>query len=265
MAYEQILTETIGRVGVIRLNRPEKLNAWTNQMSREIRSQISDWNDDDSIGAIILTGQGRAFCAGADVGDFADRAQANKKGDGEKIVQGASGAYEYPVMLRKSKPTIAAINGYAVGIGLTMILPCDIRIASTEAKLSIRFIKMGLMPELGSTRILSELVGLGHATDMCLTGRIVGAEESLRMGLVSDVTPPDELFDKALERANEIANNPTDAVMMIKELLEKNPMDRDLSAVMERESIRDQVARRLPDHDEAIEAFTQKREPEFNK
>jgi len=100
---------------------------------------------------------------------------------------------------------------------------------------------------------------------MCLTGRIVGAEESLRMGLVSDVTSPDELFDKALERANEIANNPTDAVMMIKELLEKNPMDRDLSAVMERESIRDQVARRLPDHDEAIEAFTQKREPEFNK
>tara|TARA_B110000438_G_scaffold172345_1_gene164750 strand:- start:2252 stop:2509 length:258 start_codon:yes stop_codon:yes gene_type:complete len=85
------------------------------------------------------------------------------------------------------------------------------------------------------------------------------------MGLVSDVTSPDELFDKALEKANEIANNPTDAVMMIKELLEKNPMDRDLSAVMERESIRDQVARRLPDHDEAIEAFTQKREPEFNK
>lgn len=265
MVHEQILTETIGRVGVIRLNRPEKLNAWTNQMSHEIRSQIATWNDDDSIGAIILTGEGRAFCAGADVGDFADRAQANKKGEGEKIVQGVSGAYEYPVMLRKSKPTIAAINGYAVGIGLTMILPCDIRIASTEAKLSIRFIKMGLMPELGSTRILSELVGLGHATDMCLTGRIVGAEESLRMGLVSDVTPPDELFDKALERANEIANNPTDAVMMIKELLEKNPMDRDLSAVMERESIRDQVARRLPDHDEAIEAFAQKREPKFNK
>ena len=129
----------------------------------------------------------------------------------------------------------------------------------------MRFIKMGLVPELGSTRILSELVGLGHATDMCLTGRIVGAEESLRMGLVSDVTSSDELFDKALEKANEIANNPTDAVMMIKELLEKNPMDRDLSAVMERESIRDQVARRLPDHDEAIEAFTQKREPEFNK
>ena len=85
------------------------------------------------------------------------------------------------------------------------------------------------------------------------------------MGLVSDVTPPDELFDKAFERANEIANNPTDAVMMIKELLEKNPMDPDLSVVMERESIRDQIARRLPDHDEAIEAFTQKREPEFNK
>ena len=265
MVHEQILTETIGRVGVIRLNRPEKLNARTNQMSHEIKNQIATWNEDDSIGAIILTGEGRAFCAGADVGYFADRAQANKKGEGEKIVQLIPETYELPTMLRRSKPTIAAINGYAIGVGLTMILPCDIRIASTEAKLSMRFIKMGLVPELGSTRILSELVGLGHATDMCLTGRIVGAEESLRMGLVSDVTPPDELFDKTLERANEIANNPTDAVMMIKELLEKNPMDPDLSAVMERESIRDQVARRLPDHDEAIEAFTQKREPEFNK
>ena len=143
MVHEQILTETIGRVGVIRLNRPEKLNARTNQMAREIRSQIATWNADDSIGAIILTGEGRAFCAGADVGDFADRAQANKKGEGEKVVQLIPETYELPTMLRKSKPTIAAINGYAVGVGLTMTLPCDIRIASTEAKLSIRFIKIG--------------------------------------------------------------------------------------------------------------------------
>ena len=121
------------------------------------------------------------------------------------------------------------------------------------------------MPELGSTRILSELVGLGHATDMCLSGRMVPADEALRMGLVSDVVPNDELFEKAFERAEEIANNPTDAVMMIKELLAKNPMDSDLDAVMERESLRDQIARRLPNHSEAIEAFSQKRDPKFNQ
>lgn len=262
MAYDQILTETRNRVGIIRLNRPEKLNAWTDHMSKEIRGQIAEWNEDPAIGAILFTGEGRAFCAGADVGGFADRAATNSEGAGEQLSRGGHNLTE---LLRVSKPSVAAINGYAMGIGLTMILPCDIRIASTEARMSIRFIKMGLMPELGSTRILSELVGLGHATDMCLSGRIVEPDEALRMGLVSEVTDPADLFDKAMERAEEIANNPTQAVMMIKELLAKNPLDRDLEAVMEREGLRDQIARRLPDHDEAITAFLAKREPEFNQ
>lgn len=262
MAYEQILTETKGRVGIIRLNRPEKLNAWTYQMSGEITDQIRIWNDDDDIGAILFAAEGRAFCAGADLGDFAARAVTNSQGSGEQLSRGGGGL---PQLLRASKPTVAAINGYAVGIGLTMVLPCDIRIASTEALLSIRFIKMGLMPELGSTRILSELVGLGHATDMCLTGRMVPGEEALQMGLVSAVTSPEDLFETAYEKANEIANNPTNAVMMIKELLAKNPLDRDLEAVMEREGLRDQIARRLPDHKEAVAAFGEKRPAVFNQ
>ncbi|MCH2521175.1 MAG: enoyl-CoA hydratase/isomerase family protein [Dehalococcoidia bacterium] len=263
MTTEQILVETKNRVGIIRLNRPEKLNAWTSKMNSEIHSQINEWNDDSSIGAIVIAAEGRSFCAGADIGDFADRAEADSSG--ENTISKPIAAYSTPGLLRQSKPTIAAVQGYAVGIGLTMILPCDIRIAAEDAKLSIRFIKMGLMPELGSTRILSELVGLGHATDMCLSGRMVPADEALRMGLVSDVVPNDELFEKAFERAEEIANNPTDAVMMIKELLAKNPMDSDLDAVMERESLRDQIARRLPNHSEAIEAFSQKRDPKFNQ
>ena len=131
--------------------------------------------------------------------------------------------------------------------------------------MSIRFIKMGLMPELGSTRLLAQLVGLGNATDMCLTGRMVGAEEALRMGLVTQVTEPEELFDTALTKATEIADNPTGAVMMIKELLRKNPLDPDLEAVMERENLRDQIARRLPDHSEAVAAFMEKRPPTFNR
>lgn len=262
MAYEEILTETQGRVGIIRLNRPRKLNAWTATMSAEIVDQLAAWNDDDGIGAVVLTGEGRAFCAGADVGNFAKRVETNRDGEGESL---ARGGYNMTNLIRDSKPTIAAINGYAVGVGLTMILPCDVRIASTNANLSIRFIKMGLMPELGSTHLLAQLIGVGNATDMCLTGRMVPAEEAYRMGLVSAVTEPDDLMPTALAKAEEIANNPTRAVMMIKELLRKNPMEDDLDAVMEREGLRDQIARRLPDHAEAVEAFLAKREPQFNQ
>ena len=262
MAYDEILTETRGRVGIIRLNRPAKLNAWTDTMSAEIIDAMGAWNDDDGIGAIVLTGEGRAFCAGADIGNFAKRVETNRQGRGEQLHRGGANMTNF---IRGSKPTVAAVNGYAVGVGLTMILPCDVRIASTNANLSIRFIKMGLMPELGSTHLLAQLVGLGNATEMCLTGRMVAAEEALRIGLVTAVTEPDDLVATALAKAAEIANNPTRAVMMIKELLRKNPMEDDLDAVMEREGLRDQIARRLPDHAEAVAAFLEKREARFNQ
>ena len=263
MSYEEILTETRDRVGIIRLNRPRKLNAWTATMSAEIIDAMTAWNQDDGIGAIVLTGEGRAFCAGADVGNFAERVETNRKGEGEQLRRG--GGTNITHLIRQSKPTIAAINGYAVGVGLTMILPCDVRIASTNANLSIRFIKMGLMPELGSTHLLAQLIGLGNATEMCLTGRMVPAEDAHRMGLVTAVTAPDDLLPVALAKAEEIANNSTRAVMMIKELLRKNPMEDDLDAVMEREGLRDQIARRLPDHAEAVAAFLEKRDARFNQ
>ena len=263
MAYEEILTETRDRVGIIRLNRPHKLNAWTETMSGEIIDAMTAWNADDGIGAIVLTGEGRAFCAGADVGNFAKRVETNREGQGEQLRRG--GGTNMTQFIRNSKPTIAAVNGYAVGVGLTMILPCDVRIASTSANLSIRFIKMGLMPELGSTHLLAQLIGLGNATEMCLTGRMVPADEAMRMGLVSAVTEPGDLLPTAIAKAEEIANNPTRAVMMIKELLRKNPMEDDLDAVMEREGLRDQIARRLPDHAEAVAAFLEKRDARFNQ
>lgn len=262
MAYEQILTETRGRVGIIKLNRPEKLNAWTDQMGQEISHQVSAWNDDPAVGAIVLAAEGRAFCAGADLGGFANRAQVNAQGSGEQIRRGGAAITH---LFRRSKPMVAAVQGYAVGIGLTLVLPTDIRIASTDAQLSIRFVKVGLMPELGSTRLLAQITGLGHATDMCLSGRMVPAQEALRMGLVSDVVERDALLDAAIARAGEIANNPPQAVAMIKELMAKNPLDPDLEAVMERELLRDQIARRLPDHAEALAALREKRPPNFNR
>ncbi|MBI5948161.1 MAG: enoyl-CoA hydratase/isomerase family protein [Chloroflexi bacterium] len=262
MGTEQILVEQRGRVGVIRLNRPEKLNAWTQQMATEIEEQVEAWNADPGIGAILMTGEGRAFCAGADLGGFADRARVNSDGAGETIRRGGA---RITHLLQRSKPTVAAVNGYAVGVGLTMILPFDVRVASTSARFSIRFVKMGLIPELGSTRLLAQLVGLGNATEMCLTGRMVEPDEALRMGLVTAVTGPEDLFATALAKADEIANNPAGAVMMTKELLAKNPLDPDMEAVMERELLRDQIARRLPDHKEAVAAFMEKRPPSFNR
>lgn len=262
MTYEQILVEQIGAVGVIRLNRPEKLNAWTQTMSGELVQAVEGFNADPAIGAIVITGEGRAFCAGADLGGFRERRERIDAGREEAHPR--RGAGPWLGLMRRSKPVIAAINGFAVGVGLTIILPCDIRIAAEGAQLSIRFIKVGLIPEVGSTRLLAQIVGLGHATDMCLSGRLVDANEAHHMGLVSAVVPPDQLMDAALARANELAGNPPTATLMIKELLWKNPLEPDLEAVWEREQVRDEMARRSPEHAEAVRAFLEKRPAVFH-
>lgn len=261
MGYEQILTETRGRVGIIRLNRPEKLNAWTAQMEAEMADQVSRWNDDDGIGAIVLTGEGRAFCAGADLGGFGQRLQRIQSGAEPEETRFSS---RWTTLIRRSKPVVAAINGVAVGVGLTMTLPCDLRLAAEGARLSIRFVRVGLVPELGSTRLLAQIAGLGHAADMCLSGRFVEADEALRMGLVSAVTLPGDLLAAAVARAAEIADNPTPVVMLIKDLLATNPTEPNLDAVMEREQVRDRIARRWPAHAEAVRAFAEKRQPRFH-
>jgi len=263
MTYEQILTETIGRVGVIRLNRPEKLNAWTDVMSGEMAEQIQSWNDDDGIGAIVIAGEGRAFCAGADLQGFnqrlADDPEAQNRDRGMRV------GTNWTRLIRESKPVIAAIHGYAVGVGLTLALPCDVRYAAEDTRLSIRFVKVGLVPELGSTRLLAQLVGLGHATDICLSGRMVPADEAYRIGLVSAVVPKEDLFATALAKAEEYANNPTAVVRKIKTLLNDNVTEPNLDRVMEREGARDRESRRLPSHEEAVTAFLEKREPVFNR
>jgi len=263
MTYEQILTETIGRVGVIRLNRPEKLNAWTDVMSGEMAEQIQSWNDDDGIGAIVIAGEGRAFCAGADLQGFnqrlADDPEAQNRDRGMRV------GTNWTRLIRESKPVIAAIHGYAVGVGLTLALPCDVRYAAEDTRLSIRFVKVGLVPELGSTRLLAQLVGLGHATDICLSGRMVPADEAYRIGLVSAVVPKEDLFATALAKAEEYANNPTAVVRKIKTLLNANVTEPNLDRVMEREGARDRESRRLPSHEEAVTAFLEKREPVFNR
>ena len=262
MSDQHIASEQRGRVGIITLDRPEKLNAFTDQMHDEMCEQVERWNDDDGIGAILITGRGRAFCAGADLQSFDTRLDD----DGAEFARRATMfSTPWTNLIRRSKPSVVLFNGYAVGVGLTLALPCDIRIAAASSKMSIRFVRMGLVPELGSTRILPQLVGLGHATDMALTGRMVDADEARHMGLVSAVAADDEAFDLAFGKAEELASNPTRVVRLIKDLLAVNPTESDLDLVMEREQVRDRMGAKWPDHAEAVKAFLEKREPTFNR
>lgn len=268
MAHEMIITEVHGRVGVMKLNRPDRLNALHPVMRRERYDQIAEWNEDPNIGAIVVTGEGRAFCAGADVSDWKrdiverDGARQPPQVDDDHPSQRDPGGWTKFCM--DSKPLIAAINGAAIGAGLTSILAFDVRVASERATLSMRFIRMGIFPELGSTHILPHIVGMGHAMELMLTGRIIDANEAARIGLVNHVVPHEQLMDKAMEIAQEIAFNPLKQAMGVKEVTWKNLDEPDLVEVQKLEGKWLREARSSDAFKEAVTAFLEKRRPDFH-
>jgi enoyl-CoA hydratase/carnithine racemase len=162
-----------------------------------------------------------------------------------------------------TKPTIAAINGAAVGIGITQVLPFDIRIASAEARIGFFFVRMGLVPELGSSSFLPRLVGAGRALEWCLTGRMITAAEARDGGLVTEVLNPDALLDRALALGEELAERPLDAVQLIRSLLRDNAHEPDFREVTRREGDALRLAYASPQHHEAVKAFLEKRKPNF--
>ncbi len=265
MAYEQIQYETRDDVALITLNRPARLNAWTPQMAAELADAIEDANGNNGIGAIILTGAGRGFCAGADMEvtfkkriDGVDPGDNTAEGDG-----GMPAGLDWVALMRRSKPMVAAVNGAAVGVGLTMILPCDVIVASEKARFGMLFIKVGLVPELASTHFLVQRMGFGRASEMCLSGRLYPADEALAAGLVERVAPPDGLLDCALDIARGIAGNAPPQLRMIKDLLTRNGSATDLSEVQRRETELLRVCWETPEHAEAVNAFMEKRPPRF--
>jgi enoyl-CoA hydratase/carnithine racemase len=268
-AYKYILFEQRGRVGLITLNRPDRLNAWTYDMGDEINAAIESCNEDPGVGAIVVTGAGRGFCAGADVQGFnrsieqreAGESATNGLGEGER----RRDAEHLAAFLRRSKPLIAAVNGPSIGVGMTMTLPMDIRIASDTAKFSMRFIRMGITPEVASTVYLPQIVGLQNALDLILTARTIQADEALRLGLVRSVVPGDKLLDEAMSLADEIANNPTEAVWEGKRMVHAHMVEQDVDAVVKEENRTFYKASKGPAHKEAVKAFLEKRQPEFNK
>ncbi len=261
MSYEMILTETRGRVGIITFNRPEKLNALHATMSGEMRDQITVWNNDPNIGAIVLTGAGRAFCSGADIGGWNQDIEKRERGEEQERRPDGS----WVTFARDSKPLICAINGPCIGAGLTITLPCDIRLASDQARLSMRFFRVGIFPELASTNLLSHIVGFGQAMELMLTGKIIEAEEAGRIGLVNRVVPQDKLLDEAVATAQEIAFNPAESVMAVKKMAWQNLDEGDISVIQQREGVELAAAIARPAFKEAVRAFLEKRQPDFNK
>ena len=222
MAYSTILYEVEDNVLTLTLNRPDKLNAFTRDMMHELINAFDKADEDDNVRAIIITGAGRGFCAGADLSVGADTFNADVREDRESGLQRDGGGLLTLRIFESKKPVIAAINGPAVGIGATMLLPMDIRICSTDAKIGFVFSRRGIVPEACSSYFLPKIVGISQALDWCISGRVFPAGEALTGGLVRSVHDPDELIGAARTIAGEIANKTSAvSVALIRQMLWK--------------------------------------------
>jgi len=254
MAYETIVVETRGGVGLIRLNRPQALNALNSTVLKELTEALAAFDTDGRIGAIVLTGSEKAFAAGADIKEmqpinFVDAYLQDMFADWRKVD-------------RTRKPIIAAVSGYALGGGCELAMTCDFIIAATNAKFGQPEITLGVMPGMGGSQRLTRFVGKSKAMDMCLTGRMMGAEEAERCGLVSRLVAPEELIEEALKAAERIASFSQPSVQMVKESVNRSyetTLDEGLR--FERRLFHSLFA--TEDQKEGMSAFIDKRTPSF--
>lgn len=271
MTSPKVLVQRHGRVGILTLNRPEVRNAIDDEMAFRWEQALRAFADDDGIGAVVMTGAGSAFCAGADVGRFERAIEASADVDRETPAHlpaegepGPGAPEDWIELVRTTKPVIAAVNGPCVGAGLTRILPCDRIIASESATFSMRFVHMGLVPELGSTALLPQLVGWHDAMDLMLSGRTIDARHARDIGLVHDVIPPDQLVDRAVAVAEEWSRGPARTQQVIKQLVHANHREQDLSAVARREVDALDACWGSAENREAVAAFRERRPPRWS-
>jgi enoyl-CoA hydratase/carnithine racemase len=263
MDFQEIRYEVADRVLTLTLDRPDRLNAWTPTMQSELIEALDRADADDEVRAVVVTGAGRGFCAGADLergGETFDWRE--RQGDGE-VPRDGGGRFALRVF-ESNKPVIAAINGPAVGVGITMTLPMDVRLAAAGTKIGFVFSRRGIVPEACSSWFLPRVVGISRAVEWTATGRVFTAEEALEAGLVRGLHPPDEVLPAALELAREIADNtaPVSVAlarrMMWTMLGAAHPME------AHRADSRGMLARgQSDDAREGIESFLEKRPPRF--
>ena len=255
---ETIEVEIEGPIAWIRLNRPDRLNAYTTQMGIEIFGTLADLDESDDTRAIIITGNGRGFCAGADL------ESGGSTFDGPDFERAA--VFEKKVApWRMRTPVICAFNGPAVGIGATLPLHWDMRIASDKAKIGFVFTRRGIIPEANSTWILPRMIGLSKASDLLITGKILTAQEALDYGIVSRVVPHDDLIATARGMAMDIATNTAPvSVAITKRLLWRQLLADDPQAAKDFESELFYWVGKQPDAAEGVNSFLEKRDPRWS-
>ncbi len=263
--YKELLTSRYGDTFVISLNRPERLNAFTKTMQDEL-IKVFDYTDQrDDIKSVVITGEGRAYCAGADLVDgpntFNYAEEGNRLSNDDNVDGGGLVALR---IFKSKKPVIGAINGDAVGVGVTMTLPMDIRIASDSARFGFVFSRRGAVPEACSSWFLPRIVGISKALDWCYTGKVFNSQEALQYGLVSDVLTSDRLLDRAIEIGSSYSNK-TSAIsvslarqMMWGMLAATHPEEAHFLDSMAMEKMG-----KSPDIKEGIASFLEKRAPNF--
>lgn len=269
MEYEHIAAAVKDRVLTLMLNRPEKLNAYTAQMGAELANAFERADGDDDIRVIVVTGAGRGFCSGADI---SAGAESFDTGDGkgahlfgksaDKTARQAGGFVE--AIFKCRKPSIAAINGAAVGVGATLALPMDIRIAAETARFGFVFARRGLVPEAGSAWFLPRIVGLSKAMQWCLSGRLLSAPEALEAGLVSEVMAPDALLTRAEEIAREIADETSAiSIALTRQMLWRYSGAPDPFELLKIDGPLSVELGGTADVREGVSAFIEKRKPKF--
>lgn len=275
MVYESIKYELAEQILTITLNRPEKLNVFTNAMRRELIDAFDRADEDDHIRAVIVTGEGRAFCAGADLAPGADSFDIDvRRGSVKRLPDGMvdysdpnvrdSGGQLTLRIFKCLKPVIAAVNGPAVGIGATMQLPMDIRVASEDARFGFVFSQRGIVPEAASSWFLPRIVGITSAIEWCVSGRIFSAQEALAGRLVSKVVPPDQLLRTARALARDIAEKtPPVSVALIRQLMWRMLGASDPMEAHKIDSRVSYARGRSADAKEGVMAFLEKRPPVF--
>jgi enoyl-CoA hydratase/carnithine racemase len=261
MDYETLLYEVDGGVATITLNRPERLNAFNEEMRQELMDLFDRIDADDDVRAVIMTGSGRGFCAGADLGSGGDTFDAGARGRPTDQVNRDGGGLVSLRIFALTKPIIAAINGPAVGVGVTMTLPMDVRLAGESARIGFVFARRGIVPEACSTWFLPRVVGISQATRWCYSGRVFDAAEAAAGGLV-ELVPDDQLLDRAREIASEIATHAAPvSVALTRQMLWRgltfdHPMDAHRA-----DSRAIQALGAMADAREGVTSFLEKREP----
>ena len=258
MSYQAIKYERIDTTAVVTMNRPEKMNTWNATMAGELSLALNEANRDDAVRAVVITGAGRAFCAGADLerggNTFAGR------GDDDRDATPPRTVHPYQI----EKPVIAAINGAAVGVGMTYPMLCDIRIVAEDAKMGFVFTRRGMIPELAAHLLVQRVAGLSNAADLLMSGRIFPGTEAAALGIASRALPREQVLDAALAKAADYRLTAPVSVAITKRLLWQG-LSLSMSEMLKKEGPLFAWAGNQPDAREGIVSFMEKRDPEWKQ